>query len=115
MLVDSGFDSKKWWRNGFSSDNRQAYRDWVAAGSPANPNDGLKRSASPSNSLALNLDLTTSIGITQSLFFDVYLQYLYSKIDADFDNIRHGSLESTREGSIKISDFSTGIGLRYSF
>lgn len=115
LLVDSEFNGERWWRNGFEPDNRQAQRDWVAAGAPDRPNDGLQRAASPSDSLALHLDLTTSLGITQSLFFDIYLQYLYAKVDTEFENIIRGNLESTTDGSIKINDLSAGIGLRYSF
>lgn len=115
VLVDTELKGNGWWRNGFEADNRSAYRDWVAAGSPDWPNEGLQRSATPSDSLALSLDLCTSIGITQSLFFDVYLQYLYSKMDTDFDSTWRGSRESTFDGSITINDLSGGIGLRYSF
>jgi hypothetical protein len=117
-LLRGTFEDEPWWRHGFPGppdESQQLYADWLAAGAPEWPNNGLQRH------MSIEDDVTWFLaGSIQTRFYDrlsaeLRLQYMPLQSDATVDLSFGGEPYQRRHGSFDLDTLSIGIGILYTF
>ncbi len=117
--MNTEFDHDEAWHHGFSRDipagSGMTYEKWVAAGRPDWPNNGYQRNMSFDNAWAFVLTGGISMELDSNFALDLYIRYMRLEVEDTFTLSRYGDVFRTTRRDIPLSNYATGLGLRYSF
>ena len=113
----ASFEHDPIWHNGFGGESREEnYARWVAAGQPAWPNGGYRRSLVPENTYGLLLGTSLECQLLRRLNLLLFLDYaVVKKVDISFELSRYGNVFQRENTAFPMSYLSAGAGLSWSF
>jgi hypothetical protein len=113
----ASFEHDPIWFNGFGGPTREEdYARWVAAGRPAWPNNGYRRTITPSDTYGLLLGGALECQLHRRLDLVLFLDSaIVKKVDITYETSFYGRVASRESAVFPMSYLSAGVGLIWSF
>lgn len=112
-FMSARFNAAGWWHYGFATP--EAYDQWVASGSPADPDNEYTRTMSVTDDTGVALSFGCAFEVWNDLSVDLCLRTIGADTDAIFVRSYSNGNSETTYGRFPMSHKIYSLGVRYSF